>query len=118
MLYICRECGEQISSGATRCPYCGAPPRPPLYGRPLHVRLLLRAGVLLMLALPILMLPVVLRWHNGSWDPCEWARDAQLAADAEGALPAVNALRPSDNASPAADSFGRCIRQWMDQVAR
>lgn len=121
MLYICRECGHQISSGATRCPYCSAPPRPPLYGRPFSHRLLLRATVVLLLSLPLLMLPVVMRWHKGSWDPCDWAVQPSLgtaAAQGEDSPPppAETAGATPAQAEAARDSFGGCVRLWLDQV--
>ena len=118
MLYQCRECGEQISSGATRCPYCGAPPRPPLHGRPLTHRLALRAALVVVLALPVIMLPLVLRWHNGSWDPCEWrpAHSAPVAAlPQDGAQAAF--VPPSGAAESADRSAAQCLQAWIDQAA-
>lgn len=117
MLYPCRECGEQISSGATRCPHCGAPPRPPLYGRPLSHRLALRAGLVIVLSLPVMMLPLVLRWHNGSWNPCEWRPDGAAAATTSAAP--VTALVPAtgEGPNPAEPSAGQCLRDWLDRAA-
>lgn len=122
VLYICRECGEQISSGATRCGFCGAPPRPPLYGRPWSHRLALRAGLVIVLSLPLLMLPVVLRWHNGSWDPCRWnaggiaARQNDLASGAGTTLlPSADATQDRDRAGA---GRGQCLQNWMNRVGR
>ena len=123
VLYLCRECGEQISSSATRCPFCGAPPRPPLHGRPWSHRLALRAGLVLVLALPLLMLPLVLRWHNGSWDPCRWTpRDlastgappaASEGATALAASSLVAEGMPSRAAVRGARSQARCFQVWV-----
>jgi hypothetical protein len=103
VLYICRECGRQISSGAIRCPYCGAPPRPPLSGRPWSHRLALRAALVLVLALPILMLPVVLRWRYGSWNPCDWL--VQEGTTTTLAAPSTDDL-----------TYGQCFRRWAGRI--
>ena len=127
VLYICRECGEQISSGATRCPFCGAPPRPPLHGRPWSHRLALRAALVLVLSLPLLMLPLVLRWHNGSWDPCRWAprdlastRPESPATEASTALASgalgAEAIPPGAGVS-GTRSPAQCFQVWAGFTA-
>lgn len=122
VLYLCRECEKQISSAATRCPYCGAPPRPPLYGRPWSHRIALRAGLVLVLSLPLLMLPVVLRWHNGSWSPCDWARaQAPVALAASDSRPPAAYLEDGSLArlgGRAAESPGQCLRRWVEGMSR
>lgn len=122
VLYLCRECEKQISSAATRCPYCGAPPRPPLYGRPWSHRIAMRAALVLVLSLPLLMLPVVLRWHNGSWSPCDWVRErAPVTLAASASRPAGAYLEDSSGApmrGPAAQSPGQCLRQWAEAMSQ
>lgn len=98
MLYACRSCGRDISSAAPWCPYCGAPPSPPLYAKSPGVRLFHRTALLVILFLPILSLPVVLRWYYKSWDPCVWAERAGAVVE-DG------------------DDTGRCLRKWFDAAS-
>ena len=102
MRYPCRECGHEISSAATSCPYCGAPPTPPLHVKPWYLRWEHRLFVLFVLLLPVLMMPVIVGWYYDSFDPCEWLRRVQAPAGV-----------PADLSTW---SGRQCLGAWLDAV--